>query len=101
MYQRSYYPNECEEISVPTGYDGNINFEKPKGDEVACEVSGCEGERKPGLLSHLGLDIGNIFGRLEFGIEELLLIGAAIFLFVSKSRDFECIFILLALLFIR
>ena len=55
------------------------------------------------------LPFSNIFGGVDFfrdgfksiGTEEILLIGVAIFLLLSKNGDKECAVMLLALLFIK
>ena len=47
---------------------------------------------------------GMDFGKLSFpkiGTEEILIIGLAIFLFLSRDGDKECAVLLLLLLFIR
>lgn len=103
MYQRSYYPGEEQAVSVPREYDGSLNFEKNEGTEehVECGKVCDGGERRGGLFSLPRGIPGKLFDGFELGVEELLLIGAALFLFISKSGDFECIFILIALLFVR
>ena len=40
-------------------------------------------------------------GRLEFGKEELLIIGIALFLIFSEGKDLECALMLFLLLFIK
>ena len=55
------------------------------------------------------LPFGNFFnninlfknGKIDFGTEELLIIGIALFLLFSKNGDKECSLILLFLLFIK
>ncbi|MBE6644204.1 MAG: hypothetical protein E7612_02345 [Ruminococcaceae bacterium] len=55
------------------------------------------------------LPFGNFFenisffknGRVDFGTEELLIIGIALFLLLSKNGDLECSVILLFLLFVK
>ena len=103
MYQRSYYPGEEQNISVPHEYDGTLNFESPSEpkDTIECHKSCEKAVGSSGILSLLGDMPKRLFGGFELGVEELLLIGAALFLFISKSGDFECIFILIALLFVR
>lgn len=89
---------------MPHEYDGSLNFEsqsEPPAETVEC-LKSCDGERGPaGIWSLFGDMPKKLFGGFELGVEELLLIGTALFLFISKSRDFECIFILIALLFVR
>ena len=102
MYQRSYYQSEDAPVCPPREYDGNLNFEKEekKTEVTECKGTCCTDEKRCGQVPLLNKMQG-LFGGLELGIEEMLIIGAAIFLFMSKSGDFECIFILIALLFIR
>ena len=93
MYQRSY--SEENEISPPRVYDGSIQFDTPP--------KVCEEKREPESF------IGKIEGwlhsllpkGLDIGLEEILIIGAAIVIFTSGTRDYECLFILLALLFVK
>ena len=103
MYQRSYYPSEEQTVCPPREYDGSLNFEKEeeKDDTAECAKSCCPAEKRKGPFSLFDKLPSGIFGGFELGVEELLIIGAAIFLFMSKSGDFECIFILIALLFVR
>ena len=102
MYQRSYYPNEDAPVCPPREYDGSLNFEKEeeKNEVAECNKTCCTEEKK-GCQIPLLNRVQGLLGGFELGIEEILIIGAAIFLFMSKSGDFECIFILIALLFIR
>jgi hypothetical protein len=103
MYQRSYYQNDETVISPPREYDGSLNFEK---EEQVCEErecsAECDGKPKRGVaLPFFGKDALSFLHGFEIGLEEILIIGAAIFLLMSKSGDFECILILLSLLFVR
>ena len=52
-----------------------------------------------GSLFRKGDFLGNAFS--DFGTEELLIIGVALFLLLSKNGDKECAFILLFLLFVK
>ena len=103
MYQRSYYQSEESTVCPPREYDGSLNFEKDEANDspTACEASCRAEEKRWSPLSLFERFPGGLFNDFELGIEELLIIGAAIFLFASKSGDFECIFILIALLFVR
>lgn len=103
MYQRSYYPSEEQTVCPPREYDGSLSFEKEKDENEHIEAhKSCDvEERHKGPFSLLDLLPKGLFGGFEVGIEEILIIGAAIFLLMSKSKDFECIFILIALLFVR
>lgn len=103
MYQRSYYPSEENPVCPPREYDGSLNFEKEEArdEPVLCEPQKIADEKRKSPLSLLEIFPKGLFSNFELGIEEILIIGAAIFLFMSKSGDFECIFILIALLFVR
>ena len=102
MYQRSYYPSDDVAVCPPREYDGSLNFEKEdKADDMQGCKETCCAEEKKGCQIPLLNRVQSLLGGFELGIEEILIIGAAIFLFMSKSGDFECIFILIALLFIR
>ena len=125
MYTRNFYEEE-EQISVPKNYDGNAfredteeeyntknifsvqkDADTQKSETVSFEPRG-DGER--GFASaFLGkLPIAPFLSRfdyfkkqrLEFGTEELLIIGIALFLLLSKSGDAICALMLLALLFV-
>ena len=60
-----------------------------------------------------GIDFSGIFGGLfrggglsslipkDFGTEELLIIGIALFLLFSPDRDIECALLILALIFVK
>ena len=104
MYQRSYYPSEEGPVCPPREYDGNLNFEKDeqKDEPTECAKSCCPPpEKRKGPFSFIDKLPQSLFDGFELGIEELMILGAVIFLFMSKSGDFECIFILIALLFVR
>ena len=96
MYQRSYTDDFTP--SVPKEYDGSISFGECGESRDNKECERCEKKESHGIFQGLQSFLPKGF---EIGIEELMLIGAAIILFTSKSRDFECIFILLALIFIK
>lgn len=100
MYQRSY--NDENEISVPRDYDGNLNFEKEEAPCIAGEPHTEQCEARCGAFSRIEERLRSLFPHgFDFGLEEIIIIGAAIVIFTSKSRDFECLLILLSLLFIK
>ena len=83
---------------------------KSESEEKAEEVSAKPKEHE-GLFGALAerLPFGKILGNMnffkngisDFGTEELLIIGIALFLLFSKNGDKECSLILLFLLFIK
>lgn len=122
MYTRPYSESQGE-IRIPENYVGNA-FDEPEAiihtktiEEDACEkeestpVSSFtkkEERRGRGIFSIFdkgifSLEHSKIFSGLPFnlGSEEILLIGVALFLFLSKERDIETCIILILLLFIK
>ena len=101
MYQRTY--SDENEITVPREYDGSLNFDAPpllkeESEECHAEPTHCV----EGIFSRLEGRLNSLLPKgFNIGIEEILIIGAAILIFTSKERDFECIFILISLLFIK
>ena len=96
MYTREY----DSEMRLPGGYSG-----------VA--LSPCEEEHHPepkppeksGITSILPDSLLHLFRKdrlsgFKIGLEEILIIAAAAFLFFSKDGDIECALMLLVLLFI-
>ena len=75
-----------------------------------CAPCECEGKDSGGIF---GIDLKGIFGGIfsgsglsrllpsGIGTEEILIIGIALFLLFSPSRDIECALLLLALVFIK
>lgn len=125
MYSRSFYPTEGS--SPPENYSGTA-FSEPaplfdpplpdsSPDEPALSNSvtenfeeGKEKSEPAGLfniplLSGLlrGSGLGGTFSDLfsKIGIEEILIIAVAAFLFFSKDGDTECAILLLLLLFVK
>ena len=114
MYSRSFYPPEGALPAVPESYDGvrfveNNEPQTPAPvteSEVATEVvsagAPAKTEQSGSILS--GLFSGGIFGSGGFlsdiGIEEILIIAVAAFLFLSNDGDMECAIMLILLLFI-
>ena len=77
-------------------------------EECVCEAISEQRSARPSgdVLKGIFAPIGRLFPSLaaitaEFGTEEILLIGLALFLFFSDSGDRECALILLALIFIK
>ncbi len=127
VYTRSF--QDTDERMIPENYDGikfregDVFKECPPDAPEACEcglnaadVGGseeCAGRTKrerepfafgslfkrlPSILSH-ELPMGKYLPK-HFGTEELLIIGAALFLFFGKSSDKECAVMLILLLFV-
>jgi hypothetical protein len=113
LYSRSFYPPEGAVTALPESYDGtrfseNTTPEAPKAAvEEATEVSAMptagEAKQASSLFPNL-FGGGVIFGAGGFlsdiGIEEILIIAVAAFLFLSNDGDIECAIMLVLLLFI-
>ena len=119
MYSRNYYPEATEKISLPENYDGTAFIERSAeeptneilfdpAEEPTLEAS----SRNDGLLSGFGEIpiLSALFGshggsgKLKMpsiGIEEILILATAAFLFFSKDGDKESALILLLLLLIN
>lgn len=105
MYTRDY--QESDSVQVPSGYRGTLlddvgsreteadSRAKDSGDTIPVGAS-------PGILSKglRGLLGGGLFHGFKIGTEELLIIAAALFLFLSKEGDKECAILLVLLLFV-
>lgn len=97
MYRGEY----DREPRIPEGYSGvmignDITESEPT---LAPEGKGQGG----GILTGLGAGLGRILklgDGFHLGLEEILIIAAAAFLFFSKDGDRECALMLVALLFI-
>jgi len=91
-----------------------VKFSPKEPECVSEESEDCfspKKEKEHGSL--FGIDFGGIFGGLfrggklssiipkDFGTEELLIIGIALFLLFSPDRDIECALLILALIFIK
>ena len=124
MYTRNYYPDE-ERVRIPENYDGTSMLEKKdKGEDMINKDDSFAGikispeykERLEDTPNENGSSVEpftsvfkNIFkddmplGALlpKIGAEELLILGLAAFLFLSKSGDKECALILLFLIFVK
>ena len=110
MYTRSFY-KEDGGIFMPEKYDG-VALQKPQEEEPCQEGHEREGppDEKKESDSVFNLLGGNfskklfsgdsIFKRFGIGVEEVLIIAVAAFLFFSREGDKECALMLLALLFI-
>lgn len=92
----------------------------PKNDDYCFEASTAATEKHEPVTNEKqerrgfwGLDLKGFFGSLfsdkstesflpkNFGAEEILIIGIALFLLFSPERDIECALLILALIFIR
>ena len=108
MYTRSYTDTR---FSPPDGYDGTaIRISEPECETQQSRAE-CENQgdmpvhtQPRGFLSELfGGSLGNLFSGFSLksiGIEEILIIIAALYLFFSKDGDKECGIMLFLLLFI-
>lgn len=109
MYAASYN-GDGSTLSLPDGYSGTMLPKDEEAVETVREIKednhkeDCESVgHSPGIFSGL---FGNIAGGsflrdFKLGSEEILIIGAALFLLLSGSADIECIIILAVLLFIK
>ena len=111
MYTRSFSDRG---ISPPDGYDGTAIpvSERRYEPEEDADCNECQGEvpvhsepRSKNIFSDLfGGSLGNLFGGFggikSLGLEEILIIIAALYLFFSKDGDKECGIMLFVLLFI-
>lgn len=126
MYTRSYFQDDVE-INVPENYDGNAFREKEKSDatceevnsDVSCYARERDCDRHQETKSDTGVGVlsaffqklpfSNLFERfnfskferLDFGTEEILIIGLSLFLLLSGSKDIECAIMLFLLLLIK
>lgn len=117
MYSRSYYATE-ERIQIPEKYDGTSLIEKStdqadrteqddalyraagdtgRSDTANQEKNPAEGNM-PRVLGLLRIPEGGFFS--DFGTEELIIIGLALFMLLSDDGDIECAVMLSILLFI-
>lgn len=113
MYSRNYYSDEISKHAPPDNYNGTAFIEAPPEPQENAYppedtvVSGFPREEKPSSIFSGIPILSSLFGsddgpRLEnIGIEEILIIATAAFLFFSKDGDKECAIILLLLLFIN
>ena len=96
-------------MNLPDNYGGEA-FSEGECPRECNEVADCEecastSARPPsalgGFLGSLGLPFLDRISMPRIGSEEILIIAAAAFLFLSKNGDRECAVMLLLLLFIR
>lgn len=119
MYSRSYYADEATRVSLPENYDGTAFMER--GPEEITDVTFIESEEEKtveassqsdGLLGGFGKIpiLSSLFGQggglgslkmPSIGVEEILILATAAFLFFSKDGDKESALILLLLLLIN
>ena len=126
MYTRSYFTEE-KYIEIPESYDGNAFAKTPERNETneVCDSSlkdyssKSESEEAMAKGSFTQLfeklpfksilnvkDIGAYFSRRnilpeKIGIEEVLLLALALYMFFSKDGDKECAIMLAILIFIN
>ena len=110
MYTRSFY-KEDGGILLPENYDGvALREESENLQNEQVEKSENAAEQRSESESVFNLFKGNfpknifsgngLFKSFRLGLEEILILGVAAFLFFTKEGDKECAIMLLALLFI-
>ena len=102
MYTRSF--DEERVTPLPEGYSGTALREDIVPDTADGATSEVSAKPRGSILSFLPRGLGELFGGgapFSFGMEEILIIGVAAFLFFNKSGDKECALMLLILLFVR
>lgn len=125
MYSRNYQGETEDKLKLPANYDGTAFTEQkieeirdtgtPFSESEATSPAHSESVetgafgRESGILSGLSRSLfGGLFdgGRLnlrlpKLGVEEILILATAAFLFFSKDGDTECAVLLLLLLLIN
>ena len=114
MYSRSYYSDEPGKMALPDNYQGTTFMDQPEEriesvfseqkEETAPTIAHVESSKNifggiPILSSFFGNGMGINFQSI--GIEEILIIATAAFLFFSKDGDKESAIILLLLLLVN
>ncbi len=112
-YTRSYGIGEEGVRLPPENYDGTAFADaerrdeclQPEAEAASAHCHGCQGKDCGQSLFRIPF-LGNLFGNsggILSGIstEELLIIGLALFLLLSKDGDTECALMLLLLLLVR
>ncbi len=123
MYSRSFYPTE--NANPPENYNGTVfgddipvfeptAFEEPVHAEPTLSKSTAEEKcEKPTAASAAGIfglpflsglgsgsfSLDSLFSSI--GLEEILILAVAAFLFFSRDGDSECALLLLLLLFVK
>lgn len=114
MYSRSYYADDQSKLALPENYNGTAFMEKPPEEETTSVITepqeeetveaSARGNRTLGGFGNIPL-LSSLFGGKgelklpNIGLEEILIIATAAFLFFSKDGDKEsAIFLLLLLL---
>jgi hypothetical protein len=113
VYSRNYYTEEVGKPEPPENYNGTVfieqRIEEAEPTFQPADITAGASPEKRGLFSGLS-DIpilSSLFGSAKgfsldsIGIEEILIIATAAFLFFSKDGDKECALILLLILFIN
>lgn len=112
MYSRSYYDEGERSVNLPDNYMGVAFSDSTENDEVQPECTSHSEQKcarseveaahvcaRPSLFGE-----GSILANLkipEIGLEEILIIATAAFLFISKDGDRECAIMLLLLLLVN
>ena len=112
MYSRPYYDEGERSVNLPDNYMGVAFSESVESDASVSECSShpeqkctfTEREEKSAAQRSSLFGEGSIFANLklpEIGLEEILIIATAAFLFISKDGDRECAVMLLLLLLVN
>lgn len=113
MYSRNYYQESSEAPTLPQNYDGTTFMDKPREELQETAVNPTPqhtseasiGPKRAGELVKIPF-LSNLFDgdglKLPtIGVEEILILATAAFLFFSKEGDKESAIILLLLLLIN
>lgn len=108
MYASNY--NSESGIPVPDGYSGTMLPREEETVETVKDVGQSKPDEACESAGHFSGIFGGVLGNItggsflrdfKLGSEEILIIGAAVFLLLSGSADIECLIILIVLLFIK
>lgn len=111
VMQAEAKPPRIEPIKSETKFSPkDESTARDPGTNPECEECSAKPQARGGIF---GVDLKGIFSSVfstsrlgsflpkDFGFEEILIIGIALFLLFSPERDIECALLLLALVFIR
>ena len=122
MYTRNFFPEQSTDINIPENYDG-VALRESDDDFSEKEIHNKEGvttstsaktqcgneesgfvgwlKKLPFKIPYLEEKVASNGFFSNFGTEELLIIGIALFLIFSSAHDIECGVMILLLLFIK
>ena len=119
MYSRNYYDVKRTGMNLPENYVGTAFSDNENGESATSRTESVDApteitdtecsvrvrDERPSLLSGLfGPDSPAFLRNIkipEIGLEEILIIATAAFLFMSKDGDRECAVMLLLLLLVN